>query len=198
MLDFLARRVFGAVATLLVVVSAVFFATRLSGNAMDYLLPPGVDPETQAAMVARFGLDQPLLVQFGNFLAGPVPGRHGTEPLRAPFGDRNLCRAPAQYAAAVCLCPGAVGGARAAAGHRRGAAAQERRRLRDHGRGLHRLCDTQFRPRHRDDPGVLVQPALAAQLGLDDAAAFPDAGDRAGGADAGRDHPLLPQLPCST
>lgn len=77
MLDFLARRVFGAVATLLVVVAAVFFATRLSGNAMDYLLPPGVDPDTQAAMVARFGLDQPLLVQFGNFLAGLFQGDMG-------------------------------------------------------------------------------------------------------------------------
>ncbi|PTM93538.1 ABC transporter permease [Mycoplana dimorpha] len=93
MLDFLARRIFGAAATLLVVVTAVFFATRLSGNAMDYLLPPGIDPETQAAMVARFGLDQPLLVQFGNFIAGLFQGDMGLSlyerrPVTAIYAER--------------------------------------------------------------------------------------------------------------
>lgn len=77
MLEFLARRVLGAALTLLVVIAAVFFATRLSGNAMDYLLPPGVDAQTKQLMVERFGLDQPLWVQFVRFLQGVVSGDWG-------------------------------------------------------------------------------------------------------------------------
>lgn len=77
MLEFLARRTLGAVATLLVVVAAVFFATRLSGNAMDYLLPPGVDIATKEAMVERFGLDQPIWVQFVRFVQGIFSGEWG-------------------------------------------------------------------------------------------------------------------------
>lgn len=77
MLEFLARRTLGAIATLLVVIAAVFFATRLSGNAMDYMLPPGVDLETRQAMVERFGLDQPIWVQFVRFLQGILSGEWG-------------------------------------------------------------------------------------------------------------------------
>lgn len=77
MLEFLARRTLAAIATLFVVVAAVFFATRLSGNAMDYLLPPGVDTETRQLMIERFGLDQPILVQFVRFLESVVSGEWG-------------------------------------------------------------------------------------------------------------------------
>ncbi|WP_449524453.1 ABC transporter permease [Devosia sp.] len=76
-LDFLLRRTLAALATLFVVIAAVFFATRLSGNAMDYMLPPNVDLETRQLMVQRFGLDQPLLVQFVRFLQGVVSGDWG-------------------------------------------------------------------------------------------------------------------------
>lgn len=77
MLEFLARRTLGAVATLAVVIAAVFFATRLSGNAMDYMLPPGVDVATRQAMVERFGLDQPIWVQFVRFVQGIFSGEWG-------------------------------------------------------------------------------------------------------------------------
>ncbi|MDP1732467.1 MAG: ABC transporter permease [Devosia sp.] len=77
MLEFLARRTLAAIATLFVVIAAVFFATRLSGNAMDYMLPPGVDVETRQLMVKRFGLDQPIWVQFFRFLQGIFSGEWG-------------------------------------------------------------------------------------------------------------------------
>lgn len=77
MLDFLARRTLAALATLFVVVAAVFFATRLSGNVMDYMLPPGTDLETKQLMVERFGLDQPIWVQFARFLQGIFAGEWG-------------------------------------------------------------------------------------------------------------------------
>lgn len=77
MLDFLARRTLGAIATLFVVIAAVFFATRVSGNVMDYMLPPGVDVETRQSMVERFGLDQPIWVQFVRFVDGIFAGEWG-------------------------------------------------------------------------------------------------------------------------
>lgn len=77
MLDFLARRTLGALATLFVVIAAVFFATRISGNVMDYMLPPGVDVETRQLMVERFGLDQPIWVQFVRFIQGIFAGEWG-------------------------------------------------------------------------------------------------------------------------
>lgn len=77
MLDFLARRTLGALATLFVVIAAVFFATRVSGNVMDYMLPPGVDVETRQLMVERFGLDQPIWVQFVRFIQGIFAGEWG-------------------------------------------------------------------------------------------------------------------------
>jgi len=76
-LDFLGRRILGAVATLLAVIVLVFFATRLSGNAMDYMLPPGIDPATKAAIVSQFGLDQSLWVQFTRFAQGLLHGDLG-------------------------------------------------------------------------------------------------------------------------
>jgi peptide/nickel transport system permease protein len=62
---------------MLFVVTAVFFSTRLSGNAMDYLLPPGTDQETNAALVHQFGLDQPIWVQFIRFVQGLLHGDAG-------------------------------------------------------------------------------------------------------------------------
>lgn len=77
MLEFLTRRMLGAIATLLVVVTAVFFATRASGQAMDYLLPPGTDPTVVRAMVERFGLDQPMWIQFVRYVLGLLQGDVG-------------------------------------------------------------------------------------------------------------------------
>lgn len=93
MLDFLARRILGAVATLLVVVLAVFFATRLSGNAMDYMLPPGIDPQTKAALVEVFGLNQPIWVQLIRFVEGIFRGDLGISlyerrPVTAIYAER--------------------------------------------------------------------------------------------------------------
>lgn len=93
MLDQLARRTLGAIATLGVVIAAVFFATRLSGNAADYLLPPGVDLHTKQLMIAQMGLDQPLLTQFLHYLQGLLTGDMGNglyerRPVIAIYAER--------------------------------------------------------------------------------------------------------------
>lgn len=84
MVAFLIRRLFGAV-VLVIVVSMVTFAIfflvpRLSGQttyqlALSYV---GRNPTPAAvnAMVTKLGLDQPLVVQYWNFLSGIVTGRH--------------------------------------------------------------------------------------------------------------------------
>ncbi|KKB13474.1 ABC transporter permease [Devosia geojensis] len=77
MLDQLVRRTLGALVTLCVVIVAVFFATRLSGNAADYLLPPGLDAETRRMMMVEMGLDQPVLAQFWHYLQGLISGDIG-------------------------------------------------------------------------------------------------------------------------
>lgn len=77
MLDQLARRSLAAIGTLCVVIAAVFFATRLSGNAADYLLPPGIDAQTKQLMITRMGLDQPILGQFWRYLQGLLTGDMG-------------------------------------------------------------------------------------------------------------------------
>jgi len=95
MLDQLARRTSGAIATLGVVIVAVFFATRLSGNAADYLLPPGIDANTRALMITQMGLDQPLLVQFWHYVQGLFSGDMGTSLFeRRPVLDIYAERLP--------------------------------------------------------------------------------------------------------
>ncbi|KKC38769.1 hypothetical protein WH87_07640 [Devosia epidermidihirudinis] len=93
MLDQLARRTLGAIATLGVVIAAVFFATRLSGNAADYLLPPGIDMQTKQLMISQMGLDQPLLNQFLHYLQGLFTGDMGNglyerRPVIAIYAER--------------------------------------------------------------------------------------------------------------
>lgn len=77
MLDQLARRSLAAIGTLCVVIAAVFFATRLSGNAADYLLPPGIDAQTKQLMITQMGLDQPIQGQFWRYLQGLLTGDMG-------------------------------------------------------------------------------------------------------------------------
>jgi peptide/nickel transport system permease protein len=94
-LDFLTRRTLSALITLCVVIVAVFAATRLSGDAMDYLLPPGTDAATRAAMVSQLGLDQPIWKQFFHFVVGLFNGDFGNSLYeRRPVADIYAERLP--------------------------------------------------------------------------------------------------------
>ncbi len=95
MLDQLLRRTIGAVLTLGVVVATTFFATRFSGNAADYLLPPGMDAQSKQAMIVQMGLDQPLLAQFWHYLQGLFSGDMGISLYeRRPVADIYAERLP--------------------------------------------------------------------------------------------------------
>ncbi len=70
------RRIAGLVPTLFVLVSLSFFIIRLApGSPFDQeqALPPAI----RANLDAAYGLDQPLLTQYGRYLAGVVQGDLG-------------------------------------------------------------------------------------------------------------------------
>jgi glutathione transport system permease protein len=75
--DYLATRVGRILITLWVIATAVFLATRATGNPIDFLMPEGLDAQSRAAMIAYFGLDQPLLTQYFDFWKSLFQGEFG-------------------------------------------------------------------------------------------------------------------------
>jgi len=76
MLSYTLRRLLGVVPTFLLIVTAAFFLMRAApGGPFDaeQTLPPEIEANLQAA----YGLDQPVLVQFGRYLAGLLQGDLG-------------------------------------------------------------------------------------------------------------------------
>ena len=76
MLAYALRRIVGLVPTLFVLVTLSFFVIRLApGGPFDQerALPPAI----RANLDAAYGLDQPLLVQYGRYLAGLARGDLG-------------------------------------------------------------------------------------------------------------------------
>lgn len=66
-----------AALTMVFVVTAVFFATRLSGNPIDVMFPEGLSPDEYAFWEGYFGLDQGLLTQYLAYFRGLVQGNFG-------------------------------------------------------------------------------------------------------------------------
>ena len=76
MLTYTLRRIAGLVPTLFVLVSLSFFIIRLApGGPFDQ--PQALPPEIRANLDAAYGFDQPLIVQYGRYLAGVVQGDLG-------------------------------------------------------------------------------------------------------------------------
>ena len=63
MTNYLFGRIARTAVTLWVIATLVFFATRLTGHPIDFLMPEGLDAESRTAMIAYFGLDRPVLDQ---------------------------------------------------------------------------------------------------------------------------------------
>lgn len=96
MIRYIGRRSAQAVTVLFGVSAVTFFLLRLSGDPTSLMLPLEATPDEHAAMRARLGLDQPLYVQFGDFLWRTVQGDLG-DSLRSgqPALDMVLERLPA-------------------------------------------------------------------------------------------------------
>ena len=76
MLTYTLRRIAGLVPTLFVLVTLSFFIIRLApGGPFDQ--QQALPPEIRANLDAAYGFDQPLIVQYGRYLAGVVQGDLG-------------------------------------------------------------------------------------------------------------------------
>ncbi|MBA2468169.1 MAG: ABC transporter permease [Chloroflexia bacterium] len=80
------RRIAILVLTILAASSAVFVLIHLSGDPTDGFLAPGASPEVREAARERLGLDQPIIQQYGEFVARTFTG---------DFGDSWRNRQPA-------------------------------------------------------------------------------------------------------
>lgn len=77
MVRFLARRMLRVALMLWVIGSLVFFATRLTGNPIDSLMPDGIDAASRQAMIAYWGLDRPVAEQYLHFWTSLAQGHFG-------------------------------------------------------------------------------------------------------------------------
>ncbi|WP_163559868.1 ABC transporter permease [Halomonas sp. NO4] len=77
MLSFLSMRLVKLVVTLFVVITLVFFATRLSGNAIDFIAGEGLDAQSRSELIAYYGLREDILTQYWRYLRGIVEGEFG-------------------------------------------------------------------------------------------------------------------------
>lgn len=93
---YILERFFQAIISVLVVVTVVFIVVRLTGDPLDYLLSPSA-PATQRQLVAEYwGLDKPVIVQYGRYLAALARGDFGKSlSSRRPALDIVVERLPA-------------------------------------------------------------------------------------------------------
>ncbi|MEZ5670779.1 MAG: ABC transporter permease, partial [Alphaproteobacteria bacterium] len=88
MLDYVAGRIVRALATIFFIVTAVFFATRLSGDAIDFVIREGMTQEDRIALTAYYGLDGSIWSQYLAYLRSFVEGEFGLSFIeRRPVAD---------------------------------------------------------------------------------------------------------------
>lgn len=93
MLEFAAARLLRMTVTIFAIVTAVFFATRLSGDALDYVVGPGMTDEDRRLLTTYYGLDGSLWEQYLRYLAAFAQGEFGLSFLeRRPVADIVLER----------------------------------------------------------------------------------------------------------
>lgn len=88
MLTFVAKRLSRMAMTLWVIVTAVFMATRLTGNPIDFLMPEGMDAASRETMMAYWGLDRGVMEQYSLFWQSLLSGQFGLGLMeRRPVAD---------------------------------------------------------------------------------------------------------------
>lgn len=83
---FIARRLIQAIVTLLMMTMVVFSMARLTGSPVDLMVDMYATDQDRAELAHRLGLDEPLPVQYANFVFNAV---------RGDFGDSIRMRRPA-------------------------------------------------------------------------------------------------------
>lgn len=74
---YLVFRIGQSIIALIGVSMLVFFLTRLSGNVLDLMLPIEATPEDFARVEKAWGLDKPLIVQYGVYVGNVLQGDWG-------------------------------------------------------------------------------------------------------------------------
>jgi peptide/nickel transport system permease protein len=94
---FLLKRTLQGLLVVWGVITVVFGLRVVSpGDPVNVLLPPDVDPEVRQQVVRELGLDQPLYVQYADFLVGAATGDLGQSLVtRTPVTGRVLGSVPA-------------------------------------------------------------------------------------------------------
>jgi len=77
MLSYTLRTLTRMALTFFVIITIVFFATRLSGNAIDFVVGEGITSEDRALLIKYYELDQPLFTQYLAFLKSFTDGQFG-------------------------------------------------------------------------------------------------------------------------
>ncbi|WP_417714630.1 ABC transporter permease [Pseudophaeobacter arcticus] len=77
MLSYALRTLIRMVLTFFVIVTIVFFATRLSGNAIDFVIGEGMTSEDRDLLITYYELDRPVLSQYFAFLRSFTDGQFG-------------------------------------------------------------------------------------------------------------------------
>lgn len=78
MVTSLIRRIFQALLVLFAMTIIVFIGVNVIGNPVDILINPDANQVERARVIAHFGLDQPLWMQYIRFLEGILHGDFGT------------------------------------------------------------------------------------------------------------------------
>src|SRR3990172_2296512 len=96
MLSYIARRLAQSLLALFVMSLLVFVGVYAIGNPVDILINPQADQAEIARVTAALGLDQPLWLQYWNFLVGALAGDLGKSFIsNVPAVDLILTRMPA-------------------------------------------------------------------------------------------------------
>src|SRR5947209_17786860 len=95
MKQFVLKRIGYCVLSLFLLSLTIFFFVRVTGDPATLLVEPGASPEDIAAIHHQFGLDRPLWVQYGIFMASLLKGDLGQSfYYRTPVFDLYLSRLP--------------------------------------------------------------------------------------------------------
>src|SRR5262245_40650277 len=96
MLRYLTGRVLQTLVSMLVVISIVFFLTRMSGNPIHLLLDVNATERDQEILTHHLGLDKPLAVQYAIYVGNIARGDFGNSILtRRPVVEHLWERLPA-------------------------------------------------------------------------------------------------------
>ena len=78
MQGYILKRILIAIVTMFVVLTVVFFVFRMgAADPVSFMLPPDATPKDAQKLTKKFGLDKPLIVQYGSFLKNAVRGDFG-------------------------------------------------------------------------------------------------------------------------